>query len=174
MAIHLILGGARSGKSGMASRLAVAHGLPVVWIATARAGDAEMAARIARHRESRPPEWRVIEEPLALAAILRAEVKPGRVVVVDCLTLWLTNLLFDGDEGLFDRERRELLQTVPRLTGELLLVSNETGLGVVPLGEITRRFVDESGWLHQELARLADRVTLMVAGLPLSLKGDAA
>ncbi|MBF0339996.1 MAG: bifunctional adenosylcobinamide kinase/adenosylcobinamide-phosphate guanylyltransferase [Magnetococcales bacterium] len=173
MSRHLILGGARSGKSSLAQQLAQASTLPVVLIATAQAGDDEMVARIERHRRSRPPEWSVIEEPVSLARTLSTLVRPDRFVVVDCLTLWLANLLLEPAEGeLFPRERAALLDLIPRLVGPLAMVSNETGLGVIPMGAINRRFVDESGLLHQQLARLCDRVTLMVAGLPLTLKGS--
>ncbi|MBF0270637.1 MAG: bifunctional adenosylcobinamide kinase/adenosylcobinamide-phosphate guanylyltransferase [Magnetococcales bacterium] len=159
----------------MGARLASESGLPVVFIATATAGDAEMAERIARHRLSRPAGWQVVEEPLALADALAEHAACGRFVVVDCLTLWLAHVLFvPGDDGsVWLRERRALLERLPRLAGSVVLVSNETGLGVVPMGAMNRRFIDESGWLHQELARLCDRVTLMVAGLPLTLKGSA-
>ncbi|MBF0627736.1 MAG: bifunctional adenosylcobinamide kinase/adenosylcobinamide-phosphate guanylyltransferase [Magnetococcales bacterium] len=172
---HLILGGARSGKSALATRLAEESGLPVVFIATAQARDAEMAARIARHQAERPSGWTLIEEPVALAQALTTHANPQRFVVVDCLTLWLANLLLAPDHAArFADERHALLETVPRLSGPVVLVSNETGLGVIPMGEINRRFVDESGWLHQDLARSCDRVSLMVAGLPLTLKGSAA
>ncbi|MBF0190631.1 MAG: bifunctional adenosylcobinamide kinase/adenosylcobinamide-phosphate guanylyltransferase [Magnetococcales bacterium] len=175
MSVHLILGGARSGKSALGARLAVQSGLPVVFIATATAGDPEMTERIARHRLSRPAAWQVVEEPVALAAALAGHAAQGRFVVVDCLTLWLANVLcVPGDDGsVWQRERRALVEQLPRLSGSVVLVSNETGLGVVPMGAMTRRFIDESGWLHQELAALCDRVTLMVAGLPLTLKGSA-
>lgn len=172
MAMHLILGGARSGKSTLATRLAETSGRQVALIVTARAEDAEMAARIERHRASRPTGWQVIEEPLALGETLLRHDGADRFLVVDCLTLWLTNLLLDADPTRYQRERQALLAALNRISGELVLVSNETGLGVVPMGALSRQFVDESGWLHQELARLADRVTLMVAGLPITLKGN--
>ncbi|MBF0613660.1 MAG: bifunctional adenosylcobinamide kinase/adenosylcobinamide-phosphate guanylyltransferase [Magnetococcales bacterium] len=173
MSVHLILGGARSGKSAMAAQLARGSGLNAWLIATARAEDAEMAARIARHRTERSEAaWQVVEEPVRLAHALLACSRRDRFVVVDCLTLWLTNLLLDPDgEQRFPGERQALLDAVSHLPGPVVLVSNETGLGVVPMGAIARRFVDESGWLHQELARRCDRVTLMVAGLPFNLKG---
>ncbi|MBF0165475.1 MAG: bifunctional adenosylcobinamide kinase/adenosylcobinamide-phosphate guanylyltransferase [Magnetococcales bacterium] len=170
--MHLILGGARSGKSTLATRLAEASGRPVALIVTARADDAEMAIRIQRHRTSRPTTWTVIEEPLALGDSLRRWVGPDRFVVVDCLTLWLTNLLLDADPTRFQQERQALVEALSQVSGALVLVSNETGLGVVPMGPLSRQFVDESGWLHQDLARMADRVTLMVAGLPMPLKGS--
>lgn len=170
----LILGGARSGKSALAERMASAGGRAVVYLATAQAGDDEMAARIAHHRARRPAGWTCVEEPLALAGSLRRHARADRCVLVDCLTLWLSNLLGDADPQRFERERAELLQALPQLPGEILLVSNEVGLGVVPMGELSRRFVDESGRLHQALAGLCDRVIFVAAGLPLPLKGTLA
>ncbi len=166
----LILGGARSGKSGLAQRRAQATGRSVTLIATAQALDAEMAERIARHQADRPPSWRTVEEPLALAAALKAECATDRCVIVDCLTLWLTNLLLDSEARLA-AETTALLNTLPDLPGEILLVANETGLGVVPADVLSRRYVDVAGWLHQSLAQACDRVVLTVAGLPVALKG---
>jgi len=171
---ELILGGARSGKSALAEQRALAHGGEVIYIATAQALDAEMAARIAHHRARRPTGWRSIEEPLALAEVLRAEAGEQRCLLVDCLTLWLGNLLGHEDEGRFVREREALLAALPTLPGRVLLVSNEVGQGVVPMGELSRRFVDEAGRLHQALAQQCGRVCLVVAGLPLWLKGAQA
>lgn len=169
----LILGGARSGKSALAERLAHESGHPVTYIATAQAHDEEMAARIAHHRAGRPSYWACVEEPLALADALRAHASPGQCVLVDCLTLWLSNLLIANDEALFEREREALLAVVPELTGQVLLVSNEVGLGVVPMGELSRRFVDEAGRLHQALAVRCERVLFVAAGLPLTLKNES-
>lgn len=168
---ELILGGVRSGKSALAERRAVEGGLAVTYIATATIGDAEMAARIAHHRQRRPDSWGLVEEPLALAAVLQREASPQRCLIVDCLTLWLTNLLLAADEAQFARERSALLACLPTLPGEIVMVSNEVGLGIVPLGELSRRFADEAGRLHQQLAALCERVTFVAAGLPLSLKG---
>ncbi|HUA81726.1 MAG TPA: bifunctional adenosylcobinamide kinase/adenosylcobinamide-phosphate guanylyltransferase [Dyella sp.] len=167
----LILGGARSGKSALAERLASDGGHDVVYIATAQAGDAEMAARIAHHRERRPRQWHCVEEPLHLADALREHARDDRCILVDCLTLWLSNLLSDADPSCFERERERLLQALPSLPGGLLMVSNEVGLGIVPMGELTRRFVDEAGRLHQSLAAISERVVFVAAGLPLLLKG---
>lgn len=163
---ELILGGARSGKSAYAQRRAMQTGLPVTVIATATAEDAEMAARIAHHQATRPAGWRVIETPRALAATLRMQAAPGRCLIVDCLTLWLMNVI-DGD---FEAERRALIEALSCLPGEVLFVANEIGLGIVPLGEETRRFRDEAGRLNQDLAAACERVTFVVAGLPLPLK----
>ncbi|WP_293372209.1 bifunctional adenosylcobinamide kinase/adenosylcobinamide-phosphate guanylyltransferase [Nevskia sp.] len=169
----LILGGVRSGKTRHAQQLASDSGLAVIYLATAQAGDGEMADRIAHHRASRPAHWQLIEEPLALASTLHALAAPGRCILVDCLTLWLTNLLLHGDGRRLPAERDALLATLPTLPGEIILVSNETGLGVVPLGELTRRYCDEAGWLHQTLAAVCERVVFTVAGLPMVLKGAA-
>lgn len=166
----LILGGARSGKSALAERLAAEHGA-VLYVATAAAGDAEMAARIDHHRARRPAHWQLDETPLHLAATLRRETHAARCVLVDCLTLWLSNLLCTGDEALFRHERAALLEAVGACPGELVLVSNEVGQGVVPLGALTRRFVDEAGRLHQDLAVHCERVVFTIAGLPQLLKG---
>ena len=168
----LILGGVRSGKSRLAERLALASGRPVTYIATATAGDAEMSARIAAHRARRPSDWAVIETPLALAAALQAHARADGCLIVDCLTLWLTNLLLANDDQALARERQALLDTLAVLPGDILLVGNETGMGIVPLGELTRRYCDAAGWLHQDIAARCDRVLLTVAGLPLALKGD--
>ncbi len=165
---ELILGGARSGKSALAQRTAAASGKAVIYIATATAGDEEMAARIARHRLDRPAEWRVVEEPLSLAAVLREHAGADRCLLVDCLTLWLSNLLH-GD-GVFDAERDAVLQALPELPGDIILVSNEVGMGIVPVGALSRRFCDEAGRLNQDVAVLCERVTLVAAGLPLVLK----
>jgi adenosylcobinamide kinase/adenosylcobinamide-phosphate guanylyltransferase len=170
--IELILGGARSGKSRLAERRALASGLAVSCLVTGEARDAEMAQRIAHHQARRPAGWSVIEEPLQLAAALRRAAAAERCLLVDCLTLWLSNLLFaDADGSRLAAETAALFDVLPTLPGRILLVSNEVGLGIVPLGEETRRFVDEAGRLHQQLAALADRVTFVAAGLPLALKG---
>ncbi len=168
--LTLILGGARSGKSGHAQHLAGASGLAVTVIATAWAGDAEMAARIARHQAERPAHWQTVEEPFALAGTLAGCADAGRCLVVDCLTLWLLNLLEAG-ETVFQRERDDLLERLPSLPGHVVLVANEVGLGVIPMGELSRRFVDEAGRLNQALSRIADRVVFVAAGLPMVLKG---
>lgn len=166
----LILGGARSGKSRYAEHLAAQSQKTVVYIATAQAHDAEMQTRIAHHQASRPADWLTIEEPLTLAATLAAHAQPDRVVLVDCLTLWLTNLLCADDSERLHTELNALHALLPKLTGELILVSNETGLGVVPMGELTRRYVDEAGRMHQRLAAAMQRVIFMMAGLPQVLK----
>lgn len=168
----LILGGARSGKSALAERLA-AESDEVVYLATGQAGDEEMRERIAHHRARRPAHWGCIEEPIALAAALRRHAAPDRCLLVDCLTLWLSNLLGAEDESVFEREREALLSSLAALPGRVLLVSNEVGLGIVPMGALSRRYVDEAGRLHQALGALCDRVVFVAAGLPLVLKGAA-
>lgn len=168
---ELILGGARSGKSRLAEQRAMASGLQLIYIATATADDTEMRLRVAEHRQRRSDAWTLIEEPRALASVLHAHAAADRCLLVDCLTLWLSNLLCAGQEALFETERRALMQLLPRLPGHIILVSNETGLGVVPLGELTRRYTDEAGRLHQDIAHCCDRVIFTLAGLPLALKG---
>ncbi|MGF6593988.1 bifunctional adenosylcobinamide kinase/adenosylcobinamide-phosphate guanylyltransferase [Pseudomonas sp. 2835] len=171
--LNLILGGARSGKSRLAEQLAMHSGLAVTYIATSEPLDGEMNARVQLHRERRPAEWALIEEPLELARVLRATACAERCLLVDCLTLWLTNLLMLDNPERLAAERTALLDCLAQLPGEIILVSNETGLGVVPMGELTRRYVDEAGALHQAIAERCQRVVLTVAGLPLTLKGPA-
>lgn len=169
---ELILGGARSGKSAFAQRQAEASGLAVLYVATAQAGDAEMAARIVHHRAERPADWGLIEEPLALAAALRTHAAPERCLLVDCLTLWLSNLLAAGD-STFEAETQALLEALPTLPGRLLLVSNEVGQGIVPDNPLARRFRDEAGRLHQAVAQHCSRVFFLIAGVPLTLKDSS-
>ena len=171
--LQLILGGARSGKSRLAEKLASDSQLQVTYIATSQPLDGEMSDRVAHHRARRPVEWALIEEPLELARVLRESASAERCLLVDCLTLWLTNLLMLDDAERLVAEREALLDGLASLPGEIIFVSNETGMGVVPLGELTRRYVDEAGWLHQALAERCQRVVLTVAGLPLTLKGPA-
>jgi adenosylcobinamide kinase/adenosylcobinamide-phosphate guanylyltransferase len=161
----------RSGKSRHAEALARSSGLPVSYIATARPGDAEMARRIAEHRRRRPAHWRLVEESLALPETLARECAPGCCVLVECLTLWLTNLLMDCGECIEGR-LEDLAEAVAAAPGRLILVGNETNMGVVPLGELSRRYCDLAGRLHQELALRCDSVLLLVAGLPLALKAQ--
>lgn len=171
--LQLILGGARSGKSRLAEKLATDSRLEVSYIATSQPLDGEMNQRIAHHRARRPADWLLIEEPVELARVLRENASAERCLLIDCLTLWLTNLLMLEDNDRLIAEREALLDCLASLPGEIIFVSNETGMGVVPLGELTRRYVDEAGWLHQALAERCQRVVLTVAGLPLTLKGTA-
>lgn len=169
---ELILGGVRSGKSRLAEQQAMASGLMLTYIATATADDAEMCLRVAEHRRRRSDAWALVEEPRALASVLRAHAAVNRCLLVDCLTLWLSNLLCADQEALFETERHAFMELLPHLPGHIILVSNETSLGVVPLGTLTRRFADEAGRLHQDIARCCDRVIFTLAGLPLILKGN--
>lgn len=171
--LQLILGGARSGKSRLAEELASRSGLAVTYIATSQPVDGELNQRVALHRARRPEHWGLVEEPLELERVLRKRAASDQCLLVDCLTLWLTNLLMLDDPERLAHERQTLLDSVAQLPGEIIFVSNETGLGVVPLGELTRRYVDEAGLLHQALAERCQRVVLTVAGLPLTLKGTA-
>ncbi len=180
MATHLILGGARSGKSTLAERLAHESGLPVTVVVTAEALDAEMAARIERHRRDRPEGWRTLEVPVALAAALAEHAAPGRCLIVDCLTLWLANLIGDAadlpagaDAAALPRvrdERAALLAALPTLPGEIIMVANEVGLGLVPETPLGRLFRDAAGRLNQDVAARCERVSFVAAGLALELK----
>ena len=167
---ELILGGVRSGKSRLAEERALASGLAVTLIATATADDEEMRRRIKLHQGRRSADWTLVEEPLALAAALRAHAAPFRCLLVDCLTLWLTNLLCAEDPQRLQTECAALLTALPGLPGHIILVGNETNMGIMPTGELTRRYCDEAGLLHQELAKRCNHVVLTVAGLPLILK----
>ncbi|KHV50045.1 bifunctional adenosylcobinamide kinase/adenosylcobinamide-phosphate guanylyltransferase [Acinetobacter baumannii] len=170
--LQLILGGARSGKSRLAEQTAISMQLAVTYVATAQAFDPEMQSRIAHHQNQRPAHWSLVEEPLFLAKTLQKIDRPNQIILVDCLTLWLTNLLLLEDQNIQQFECEQLLKILPTLESEVILVSNETGLGVVPLGEISRRFVDEAGRLHQALGQIANKVVFCVAGFPMILKGE--
>ena len=180
---ELIIGGARSGKSAHAERLADESGLRVVYVATAQVLDGEMERRVAVHRARRPADCGLVESPLNLAETLRHHARSDTCLLVDCLTLWLSNLLFAGDAArqaeagqaidcrLFSEETRALIETLPELPGQVIMVSNEVGCGVVPMHAVSRLFADEQGRLNQRVAAVCDRVTLVAAGLPLRLKG---
>ncbi|MDP7814106.1 bifunctional adenosylcobinamide kinase/adenosylcobinamide-phosphate guanylyltransferase [Acinetobacter pittii] len=170
--LQLILGGARSGKSRLAEQTAINMQLAVTYVATAQALDPEMQNRIEHHQNQRPAHWSLVEEPLNLANALQKIDRPNQIILVDCLTLWLTNLLLLEDQNIQQLECEQLLKVLPTLQSEIILVSNETGLGVVPLGEISRRFVDEAGRLHQALGQIANKVVFCVAGFPMILKGE--
>ncbi len=165
----LVLGGARSGKSVLAEALVLGTGLLPVYLATAEALDEEMEGRVAAHRARRGPAWRLVEEPLALALAIRRETGEDRAVLVDCLTLWLTNLLLRGQD--VSGAASGLIEALAAADGPTVLVSNEVGQGIVPRNALARRFVDEAGRLHQRLAAVAGGVVLVTAGLPLWLKG---
>ncbi len=170
---YLILGGARSGKSHYAENVAFeleAKHKEVIYIATATVLDDEMKQRVTRHKHDRSATWKTIEEPLALADTLQQWASPNRVILVDCLTLWMMNLLSDADESRLDKECKQLLTDLPHYAGTIIFVSNEVGMGIIPMGELTRKYVDEAGRLHQQLAQQMDNVILMVAGLPMVVK----
>lgn len=169
---ELILGGARSGKSFYAEQRALASGLDCIYIATAQAGDGEMAERIRHHRERRSGFIATIEEPLQLARVIAENMAEARCLLVDCLTLWLTNLLLLNDEQRFEHEKSALSDVLANSRGHILFVSNEVGQGVIPIDALSRRFVDESGRLHQQLASVCERVVFVVAGLPQVLKNS--
>jgi adenosylcobinamide kinase/adenosylcobinamide-phosphate guanylyltransferase len=166
----LILGGVRSGKSRYAEELARSQARPVTLIATAEARDEEMAARIDAHRRHRDARWSVVEEPITLAAALRTAMSPDSLVIVDCLTVWLSNLLCGEDAKAPRRETEGLLEVLGALPGDCIMISNEVGFGIIPANALARRFGDEAGVLHQRIAAQCDRVVLMVAGLPLVVK----
>jgi len=179
---ELILGGARSGKSALAEKRAQESGLRIVYVATAEVKDEEMARRLAHHRVRRPAHWACVEAPLQLAAALRAHAAADACLLVDCLTLWLSNLFFAGraaaqaeagealDCPLLRAETDALLDALPQLPGRIVLVSNEVGWGITPMHPVSRLFADEQGRLNQHVAAACGRVTLVAAGLPLELK----
>jgi adenosylcobinamide kinase/adenosylcobinamide-phosphate guanylyltransferase len=166
--LTLILGGARSGKSRYAEAEIERAAQTALYIATATAGDSAMAARIAHHRARRGKRWTTIEEPVAIAALLATEARPDRPILVDCLTLWLSNVLLAGRDVEADCE--ELLTALENLAGPVVLVTNEVGLGIVPDNDLAIQFRDFAGRLNQRIAALAGRVVFMAAGLPLVLK----
>lgn len=170
--VELILGGARSGKSSLAEQYATDSALAVIYVATAAAADDEMSERIAHHQSRRPEHWKLVEEPLALAEVIRQHARADNCLLVDCLTLWLTNQLLEENGAGWPQARSELLAALSEAPGRVILVGNEVGQGIVPLGELSRRFVDEAGWLHQAIARQAQRVIYTVAGLPHVLKDE--
>lgn len=178
----LLLGAARSGKSSLAQRWASERSQQVRMVVTGMPTDAEMTARICAHRQERPAHWRVREEPVHLGQALREEAAAGEgVLLIDCLTLWISNCLWPRpaapsvaewpvDEALWAQERAQLLTSLAACSAEVILVSNEVGAGIVPLAAAARRYQDEHGRLNQDIAALCDQVFLVVAGLPLSLK----
>ena len=166
--LTLVLGGVRSGKSRFAEDLADATGLEKIYIATAEAFDDGLKARIAAHQARRGDDWTTLDVPVDLPETLSVKTSPDKVVLVECLTLWLTNLLVKEIEP--DDAIRDLLVAVKARRGPVILVSNEVGLGVMPMNSLARRFADLAGSLHQDLAACADKVVLVAAGLPMTLK----
>ena len=167
--VTLVLGGARSGKSSFAQRFAEGADGDLVYIATAQAFDAEMAERIARHQSDRGSRWQTVECPLDLADAIAGYQGHGKTILVDCLTLWLSNLML-GDYDIAGAVSR-LTAALETSASKVILVSNEVGQGIVPDNALARRFRDEAGWLNQAMARAADDVWFVTAGLPQRLKG---
>jgi adenosylcobinamide kinase/adenosylcobinamide-phosphate guanylyltransferase len=194
--VHLIIGGARSGKSSLAERYAKSSNLPVTYIATAQAFDSEMQQRIAQHQAERPEHWKLVESPLLLGKTIASVIENSQqdiCILVDCLTLWLSNSLCkpiveaghtsECNLDYWQQEKQQLLTQLESIKlpsidekqrVEIILVSNEVGHGIVPMGELSRQFVDQAGWLHQAIAKVADNVEFVMAGLPLSLKSPEA
>ena len=171
MSLTLVLGGARSGKSAYAENLAAKSGNTVIYVATAEVLDGSIKKRVELHRERRPTEWKTVESPLSLAKTVQGLAGEGVTVLVDCLTMWVTNLLCAENKDLLKQEIDSLIKVLPELAGDIILVSNEVGLGVIPMGELTRDYVDTAGKLHQHVAAQADNVVMVVAGLPMAFKG---
>ncbi len=169
----LILGGAKSGKSSLALEMANRFDGRRVFVATAQAGDSEMQERIRRHQAERGPQWTTLEEPLDLRTTLQNADSEDAVLVVDCLTLWLSNLLTVAQLPVDEvsRRGRDLAALLPGLQGRVILVANEVGLGIVPENALARLYRDQAGALNQELAKVCGRVVFVAAGLPLVLKG---
>jgi adenosylcobinamide kinase / adenosylcobinamide-phosphate guanylyltransferase len=185
MSIHLILGGARSGKSAYAEKLAIASDFPVTYIATAQIYDDEFKARVQHHKDRRPSHWNVIEEPHFLSTALHANIhaayrasenaRERKCIIIDCLTLWLAQCICPDcapPQGIdWNEQRAKFLAILPALEADIIMVSNEVGMGIVPLGEINRQFQDEQGRLNQAVAAIANKVSFIAAGLPIQLKG---
>jgi adenosylcobinamide kinase / adenosylcobinamide-phosphate guanylyltransferase len=164
----LVLGGARSGKSAYAEKLVLDSTSSAIYLATATAGDGEMAVRIAQHRARRGHAWHTIEEPLDLCGMLARHARPDRPILVDCLTLWLSNLMHAQEDVAAHTAR--LTDFLPNLSGPVVFVSNEVGLGIVPDNALAREFRDHAGMLNQAIAAAVDAVIFMAAGLPLQMK----
>ncbi|HHA19277.1 MAG TPA: bifunctional adenosylcobinamide kinase/adenosylcobinamide-phosphate guanylyltransferase [Methylophaga sp.] len=166
--IELVIGGARSGKSAYAEKRANESGKKVIYIATAEAGDSEMQTRIDQHRQNRPQQWQTVEEPIKLADLIQQNSGSEFCLLVDCLTLWLTNILFDKQgeiqQTVFEKETSALYNSLSNYSGQIILVTNEVGLGIVAIDRMTRRFVDEAGILHQKIAAISNKVVLITAG----------
>ena len=174
MAIHLILGGARSGKSLFAEKLATESCLQVTYLATTQVNDDEFVLRVQHHKARRPASWVLVEEPHRLTQTIARLAAKNHCLIVDCLTLWLAQWICPEcnppKDSSWQLEREAFLTLLPTLSGTIILVSNEVGMGIVPLGEINRQFQDEQGRLNQAVAQVANHVTFVAAGLPLKLK----
>ena len=168
----LILGGARSGKSRLAQDIAARQWRRPVYLATAEILDDEMVARVRMHRQVRARRWRCVEEPLEIARIIRRGIPGTDGLLVDCLTIWLSNVLLKEGHGAFARRRDELVKALRQARQDVILVANEVGMGVVPDHALGRTFRDLAGWLNQAVAKEADTVVFVAAGLPLVLKGQ--
>lgn len=175
MSVHLILGGARSGKSAYAEACASATELPVTYIATAQVYDDEFAKRVAHHQTRRPKHWQLVQSPFQLAHTLIEYDDSEACVIVDCLTLWLAQCICPDCESPknvdWQNEQANFLSALAGIKGTVFIVSNEVGMGIVPLGEINRQFQDAQGRLNQAVAHVADQVSFIAAGLPIQLKG---
>lgn len=169
---QFITGGVKSGKSNYAQKLALESKKNVVYIATATAMDDEMSSRILQHQKSRPRDWELIEEPVFLAEVIEEEARQSRCLLVDCLTLWLTNLLLTKNETLLQKEVLGFKKILEKIDTPIILVANESNLGVTPVNALARRYCDEAGVLHQNVAALCHRVVFMMYGLPQYLKDD--
>jgi adenosylcobinamide kinase/adenosylcobinamide-phosphate guanylyltransferase len=165
----LLIGGARSGKTALAQRWATERSNKVCTLVTGTASDPEMIARIAAHRRARPPHWRVREEPIFVGRALREESAVGALLLLDCLTLWISNCLWPN-AMLWRHERADFLDALRASTADVIIVSNEVGTGIVPDNSASRTFRDEQGWLNQSVAAVCDEVFFVTAGLPLRLK----
>lgn len=170
----LVLGGVRSGKSAIAEQLAMDSGLRVIYVATSQidSNDQAMQDRVKRHTLRRPNEWQLVEEPLHLGDVIRRYQDSNTCILIDCLTLWVTNLLMLDDSGELERQKQHLLKALKESSLQVVMVSNESNMGVTPMGELSRRYCDEIGLLHQQVAASCDCVVFTVAGLPHVLKGD--
>jgi adenosylcobinamide kinase/adenosylcobinamide-phosphate guanylyltransferase len=168
--VMLVTGGARAGKSRYAEALLRARPARHAVIATGIAGDEDMAARIARHKAERDPTWEVVEQPVSVRAAIRKAARPDRIVLVDCLTMWINNLMME--ERDIDQEIAGLAGTLANAAGPVVLVSNEVGLGIVPDNALARDYRDHLGRTNQAVAAAADCVLFLVAGIPLIIKGE--
>lgn len=175
--ITLVAGGARGGKSRYAQEKAEQSSKQLIFIATAEARDDSMSDRIHRHQQDRDERWHLIESPLDLATILK-DAEPDQCLLIDCLTLWLSNWLCldPGCQTIRENwrtQKQAFLSALKTTPAQVIMVTNEVGMGIIPMGQLSRDFVDESGWLHQEIAEIADEVVLVMFGIAQKLKGDS-